>query len=63
MCVFGKHTFPEIEFEGVSKRNIVFLGHTNFLLEESICVHEVCVWMSGQWSFSEEGLMVGSISV
>lgn len=41
--MFGKHTLPEIELEGVSKRNIVFLGHTKILLEES-----VCAWMSGQ---------------
>lgn len=26
----------------MSKRDIVFLGHTDIQLEESVCVHEVC---------------------
>lgn len=31
VCVFGKHTFPEIDLKGVSKKNIVILGHSNIL--------------------------------
>lgn len=33
LCVFGKHTLPEIELEGVSKKNIVFPHYTSSLLE------------------------------
>lgn len=56
MCLLN--TFPEIEGEGVSNRNIVFVSHTNILLEESVCVQKVCVWMSGRWKVTEEGLML-----
>lgn len=44
LCVFGKHTLPEIELECVSKRNIVFLSDTNILLQESVSVR-ACVWV------------------
>lgn len=38
LCVFGKHTFPEIDLEGISKKNIVILGHSNILPKECVCV-------------------------
>jgi len=46
--VFGKHTLPEIDLEGVSRMNSVFLGHTNIMLKESVymkCAF-VCVCVS-----------------
>lgn len=40
MCVFGKHTLPENESEGVSKRYIVFLGQ-----KRSACGICLCAWI------------------